>query len=566
MAQKIMRALLREKNWHVIPSQPEQVSKLAKDLGISPITAQILINRGVDDPDYFLKKDITKLHSPFLMEDMDKAVKRILRAIEDKEKITIYGDYDADGICGTALLISVIKNAGYYLPNRMEEGYGLNKEAIQRCSENGARLLITVDCGISGREEIEYANSLGIDVIVTDHHSPVGELPRCLAILNPKVSKYPYKDLSGTGVAYKLAEALIGEDAKIHLDLVALGTIADIVPITGENRILVHHGLKALENTKRPGLVKLKEKAGVDKDIQTGHVAFRLAPRINAAGRLAAADAAIKLLLIEDEIEAVELSDILNSNNRERQKIEQEVLKGALEQMELRFNFNTDKVIVLENRDWPSGVIGIVAGRIANQYHRPCIIISLENGYGKGSGRSIKNFHLLHALESCGDHLLKFGGHAHAAGLSIEEILIPSFREKINRHAETVLSPDDLVPQIEIDAEADFRKISYEFLKQLDMLEPYGYSNPKPALVSYGLELYREPKIVGKEHLKFWVKSSGRVFEAIGFGMADYISLFDEFNKIDMVYRPQINTWGNRDMIQLQVLDMRHAQDKDHQL
>lgn len=565
-----MRTLVQEKLWRVLPANPELQTKFSSNLNISPVISQILINRGINnlqDAKSFLSKDINNIYDPFLMNDMDPVTKRIIKAIEDKENITIYGDYDADGLCGTALLMLVLLElggkCGYYLPSRIEEGYGLNKDAIQKCSENGTKLLITVDCGISGKDEIDYAKRQGMDVIVTDHHAPVGELPVCIGILNPKVpdSRYPYKDLAGVGVAYKLAEALAkinGRiDVKKHLDLVALGTIADIVPITGENRVLVYHGLKTLENVSKIGLVKLKEKAGMDKDLQTGHVAFRLAPRINAAGRMQTAESSIKLLLTNDENEAEELSKILNVNNRERQKIEKEVLVNALEQLEVKFNFNTDKVIVLENKDWPVGVIGIVAGRLANQYYRPCIIISVENGMGKGSGRSIKNFHLLDALKSCSEHLKKFGGHAHAAGLSIEEILIPSFREKINQYAESVLQPDDLSPQIEIDVEVNLNNISYGLLQELENLEPFGYSNPKPCLVSYDLQLYREPKIVGKDHIKFWVKSGGRVFEAIGFSMADYASLFDEFNTFDMVYRPQINTWMNKETIQLQVVDLK---------
>lgn len=565
-----MKTIVQEKHWRVLPANSELQSKFSSNLNISPIISQILINRGINnlqDAKNFLSRDISNLYDPFLMNDMDAAVKRIMKAIDEKENITVYGDYDADGLCGTALLMIILQELGgkcmYYLPNRIEEGYGLNKDAVQKCGENRTKLLITVDCGISGKDEIDYAKSLGMDVIITDHHAPVGELPVCTGILNPKVpdSRYPYNDLAGVGVAFKLGEALAkihGRiDIKKHLDLVALGTIADIVPITGENRIMVYQGLKALENVSKVGLIKLKIKAGMDKDLQTGHVAFRLAPRINAAGRLQTAETSIKLLLSNDENEAEELSNILNMNNRERQKIEKQVLNSALEQLELKFNFNTDKVIVLENKDWPAGVIGIVAGRIANQYYRPCIVISVENGLGKGSGRSIKNFHLLDALKHCSEHLRKFGGHAHAAGLSIEEILIPSFREKINKYAESVLEPSDLTQQIEIDAEVSLNDISYELLEQLNSLEPFGYSNPKPCLVSYDLQLYREPKIVGKEHIKFWVKSKGRIFEAIGFNMADYVSLFYEFNTFDIVYRPQINTWMNKETIQLQVVDIK---------
>lgn len=566
-----MKTIVREKHWTILPENPELQSKFSRELRISPITARILVNRNItnlQDAKNFLSNDIRALYDPFIFNDMEKITKRILSAVKNKEVITIYGDYDADGICGTALLILILQELGakcrYYLPNRLDEGYGLNNDAVSKCKELGTNLLITVDCGISSKTEIEYAKELGMDVIVTDHHSPVGDLPKCTGILNPKIpgSLYPYKELAGVGVAYKLACAL-GEpagrrvDANKHLDLVALGTIADIVPLTGENRILVHHGLKALEKTGKLGLVKLKEKSGIDKNIQTTQVAFRLAPRLNAAGRIATAESSIKLLLAEDETEAEQHAAILNRNNQERQKIEQDVLESALTQLELKFNFNSDKIIVLEDDNWSAGVIGIVAGRIANQYYRPCILISMENGIGKGSGRSIKNFHLLNGLEACREHLNKFGGHSHAAGLSIEKILIQSFREKINQYAETMLKPDDLIPKIEFDAEIGLQDISFNLIEELENLEPYGQNNQRPNLLSSNLELYGDPQIVGKDHLKFKIKSQGRVFEAIGFGMADYISLFDESSTVDIVHRPQINSWMNKQNIQLQIVDLK---------
>jgi single-stranded-DNA-specific exonuclease len=565
-----MKTIVREKRWNILPADYNLQNKLSTELNIFPAIAQILINRkttSLTDANSFLKKDISSLYDPFMFQDMEKITKRIISAIKNKEKITIYGDYDADGICATALLLLSLQELGadcnYYLPNRIDEGYGLNRDAVAKCKDFGTQLLITVDCGISAKNEIEYAKNLGMDVIVTDHHEPPRDIPVCAGILNPKVSesKYPFKDLAGVGVAFKLISAIAKKTGRInpkeHLDLVAIGTVADIVPLTGENRTLVHHGLLALLHTNKIGLIKLKEKAGVGKDIQAGHIAFRLAPRINAAGRLSTAETAIKLLLTKNESEAEEYSTTLNKNNIERQKIEQDVLDDAIIQIESKFNFNNQKIVVLEGTNWPSGVIGIVAGRIANQYHRPCIIISAENGLGKGSGRSIKKFHLLEALTSCSDHLIKFGGHAHAAGLSIEETLIRSFREKINEYAENTLSTEDLVPSIDIDAEIKLKDISFDLISQLDMLEPLGYDNPKPCFVSKNMQLYGDPQIVGEDHLKFRVKSEGRVFEAIGFGMADYISYFDESANLDLAYRPQINTWMNKKTIQLQVVDIK---------
>jgi len=561
--------MAREKNWQILPPNTELQKKLSSELKILPLTAQILINRGItnlQDANNFIKKDLSSLYNPFSFPDMENATKRIISALENKEKITIYGDYDADGICATALLFLSLTelgaNCNYYLPSRIEEGYGLNNEAILKCKESGTKLIITVDCGISSKAEIEYAKSLGLDVIITDHHEPSKDIPECI-ILNPKVQsfKYPFKSLAGVGVAYKLVEALAKKTGKTdptdHLDLVALGTVADIVPLTSENRILVHHGLKKLEDTNKIGLVKLKEKSGVDKDIQAGHVAFRLAPRINAAGRLSNAEAAIKLMLSQDENEAEEHSQTLNKNNRERQQIEKDILEKAIEQVESKFNFNTEKIIVLDGQNWPSGVIGIVAGRIVTQYYRPCIIISVENGLGKGSGRSIKNFHLLDALHSCSDHLIKFGGHAHAAGLSIEELLIEPFRKKINDYAQNNLKPEDLMPDIEIDAEIKLKHISFELIEQLEALEPFGFDNPKPCFITKNVQLYGDPQIVGEEHLKFKIKGEGRIFDAIGFGMADYISSFDESSTLDIIYRPQINNWMNRKTIQLQIIDIK---------
>jgi len=567
-----MKTIVQEKHWKIAASNPKLQAQLASKLGISTITAQLLINRGitnVQEAKIFLAKDIKSAFDPFLMKDMDKVTDRIIKAVKRKEKITVYGDYDADGLCSTALLLRFLKSLGtkqysYYLPNRKDEGYGLNKDAIDKCREDGTQLLITVDCGISSRKEIAYANSFGIDCIVTDHHTPPNSLPECIGILNPKLPgcKYPYNDLAGVGVVYKLIQALAkknnsADNLTEYLDLVALGTIADVVPITGENRIFTYHGLKQLENTKNTGIQKLKKSISLDGEIQTGHVAFKLAPRLNASGRLFSAEDSLKLLLTEDEAEAGELAKKLNKNNYERRQIENEVLESALQQVKRKFNFNTDKVIVIENRNWPVGVIGIVAGRLASRYHRPAIVISVENGIGKGSGRSTKNFHLLNALNVCKDFFLNFGGHAHAAGISIEEALIPAFIEKINEYAETVLLPESLDPELDIDTEVFFPGITYELIDQIDTLSPFGLNNPKPLLFSSNLELYREPQVVGKKHLKMWLKSRGKVFEAIGFGMGERINEFYEFHTIDLVYRPEINTWQNRQIIQLRIQDMR---------
>ena len=566
-----MKAVLQEKKWHILPFNKDIVSKLSKGLKIPAALAAVLANRdiqNVQNANNYLSKSLKNTYDPYIFKHIDKIVNRILSAVKKNELITVYGDYDVDGICSTAILYSTLKEIGakcqYYLPCR-DEGYGLNSKAIKKCSEQGTKLIITVDCGINNCAEIKFAGSIGIDIIVTDHHVPGKNLPECIGIMNPKLadSPYPYKDLAGVGIAYKLSEAIAkkfpGTDVTQHLDLVGLGTIADVVPLTGENHIFAFHGLEAIKNTKKIGLQYLKKKSGIEREVYAGQVAFRLAPRINAAGRLDTAEPAIKLLLTKDEKEAKEFSNVLDSNNKERQKLEKDVLDNAIEQIERTFNFNSDKIIVLDNNNWPKGVIGIVASRIVNRYYRPCILISVEEGMGRGSCRSINNFNILSALDACNEHLKEYGGHSHAAGLGIEEILIDSFRDKINQYAEMTINTDDLVPRLIIDSEISFNDITFNLIEQLDKLSPYGYGNPKPTFVSKGLELYREPKIVGDKHLKFWLKSQGRVFEAIGFDMSEYISLLDEFTNLDIVYNLHINNWKDKQIIQLHIQDIKLA-------
>lgn len=563
-----MQTYVLEKQWYIKPQTPELQQQLSNSLNISPVTAQLLINRGISTPEEgetFLKKELSYLHNPFLMEDMEKVLNRLLKAIYTKELITIYGDYDTDGICSIAILMETIRKLGgickYYIPLRQEEGYGLNKEAIEHCARKGTKLLITVDCGIFSPELVEYAQHCGMDVIITDHHIPSTRVPKCIGILNPKLDNYPFKELAGVGVVYKLIQALAQKGylytPERFLDLVAIGTVADIVELTGENRILVVHGMKQLEITSRIGLIKLMKSCGISAPIKTAHIGFRIGPRLNASGRLDSAERSLTLLLTESFQEADECVTILNRFNYERQRLEQEVLKEVLEKIELNFNFNTDRVIVVANENWPVGVVGIVASRLVEKFHRPAIVIGIENGIGKGSCRSIKKFHIFDALNACRKYFRTYGGHSIAAGFTIESFLIPQFREAINEYALDKLKPEDLLPTIEIDAILDPSCITPSFFEELQMLEPFGVGNPTPLFLSENGKLSSEPCIVGNNHLKFDIQWKDIIYPTIGFGMGDYISFLEDSANIHLVYKISIDKWSGRENIQLQIVDIK---------
>ncbi len=416
------------KIWRIKDPDPAIQNELSSALKISKITAQLLANRGISDlreAGSFLQCSLTSCHDPFLLKDMDKAVYRIKQAVSGGEKILVYGDYDVDGMTGVAIIYSALKNLGAnvssYIPNRLEEGYGLNSGAVKRAERDGVNLLITVDCGISSFREIEYANSLRMDVIVTDHHEILeSRVPAAYAVINPlqEDCKYPFKHLAGVGIAYKLAKALYENTpffAEDFLDLVSLGTVADIVPLIGENRVLAKHGLGELNKRHRVGLRALMKVGGLEgKDISSGHIGFILGPRINAMGRIGSPQKALELLLSEDEDLALKLAKTLDTENRNRQKIEGKVLDEALSKVEREVNFKHHQVIVLASENWHAGVIGIVASRIADRFYRPTILISMDGKVGKGSGRSVENFHLFEYLLRCKDSLMGFGGHESA--------------------------------------------------------------------------------------------------------------------------------------------------------
>ncbi|WP_227765857.1 single-stranded-DNA-specific exonuclease RecJ [Zhaonella formicivorans] len=571
------------KVWQIAAQDLELQDNLSFKLQIPPVIAQILINRGITSPEEaeaFLFHTLADLSDPWELPDMTRAVERIMRALQLGERILVYGDYDVDGITSTALLTSVLHRLGgqvsYYIPERLEEGYGLNKSALDWLKkEVQADLIITVDCGIVSCEEVAYANRLGIDIIVTDHHQPGLEIPPAVAVINPKVAPSSrLQNLAGVGVAFKLAQALYkvkslppvnGTLAGDTLDLVVLGTIADVVPLTGENRIIVKYGLPSLTASQRPGIKALMQVAGLEgKLLTTGQVAFGLAPRLNAAGRLGSAAPAVELLLTTSEQRAWELANKLNRENEERQLVETQIYREVCARVEKEIDLTKEKVIVLASSLWHAGVIGIVASKITERYYRPSILMSIEGDKAKGSGRSISGFNLFKALQSCEQLLLKYGGHHQAAGMSLAVENIPRFKDMLNEYADEVLTSDKLTPILTIDAELRLEQINAELYKQLEKLEPYGTGNPEPILCCRGVKL-AEYRVVGKNgnHLKAKLIDKNQEMDAIGFNLAPLLNNFQVgMTKpvVDAAFTLSENEWNGRSKLQLLLKDLQRLE------
>ncbi len=552
----------------------ETIHQLIISLGVSPVVAKILYNRGVRkflDAKRFFRPSWADLYDPFMMKDMDKAVERIQRAISTKEKIFIYGDYDVDGITSVSLVYLFLKNLGldvcFYIPDRLREGYGLSKIGVEQAAKFGAALLITVDCGITGVEEVALARKLGIDVIVSDHHERGKELPDAVAILDPKRQEcnYPFKELAGVGVAFKLVQAVstsLGLEDRYYqeyIDLVSLGSSADIVPLVDENRALVKLGLDKINKLDRIGIRALAETSGLlGKQIGTGQIVFILAPRINAVGRLGNAERAVRLLITESETLAKSIADILESENRNRKSIDEETFTEAKMIVESECNIQKDRAIVLAQQGWHSGVIGIVASRVVEQYYRPTIMIAVEGDVGKGSARSIPNFDIHSALKRCEEYLIGFGGHRYAAGLMIQVEKIPEFREVFQRVAKEMLGEEELVQKIWIDSEINLPEITDSFIRIINQFAPFGPQNMKPVFLTRNLQVVGTPKVVGKNHLKFKVRQGGEVFDAIGFDLGELqYRLSPGDDRLDMVYVIEENQWDGQTKVQLRVKDLR---------
>ncbi len=550
---------------------------LGKELGISPLTARILFCRGISTAQEgrnFLEGRLAALPDPFLMAGMERAVERLAGAIERGERVAVHGDYDVDGITGTTLLVETLRALGgiaeYHIPLRLKDGYGLSAEALKEAAAGGAGVVLSVDCGVSAVGEAKLAAELGLDLIITDHHQPPDTLPAAYAIINPHLPgcRFPFKGLAGVGVAFFLLVALRQKlrgrgafknrpepDLRLSLDLVALGTIADIVPLQGVNRLLTRIGLVSMGRGVRPGIRALREIAAV-KEVTCGAVGFRLAPRLNAAGRLEDAALGVHLLLESDYEAALETARLLDGFNRQRQKIEQETLRQAIERLE-QGGEGGECSIVLADERWHPGVIGIVASRLVERYHRPVVLIALEGGQGKGSARSIAGFHLYKALGNCREHLAGFGGHEFAAGLTIAADRVESFGAAFDRVARTLLSGDALLPRRTYDGELLLEELGLDTVRELADLAPFGAGNPEPVFIASGIRV-QQLRLVGEDHLRFIARQGGYTIPCIAFGTAARQQELQ--GEIDLLFSPAINSWRGADSVQLRIRDFRPSQ------
>jgi single-stranded-DNA-specific exonuclease len=573
---------LTDKTWQFVRGETAALDEIAAAFDIHPIIARIIVNRGFRDHaaiDKFLHGRLSDLYDPFLLAGMDRAVERVLEAVARRERIMIYGDYDVDGITSVALLSNLFTimhaDYAYYLPNRITEGYGMSRDGVERCRESNTRLIITVDCGITSVAESAYARELGMDVIVTDHHEPGESLPECVAVINPKLagSTYPFKDLAGVGVTFKLVHGLITravergvlERASINLkhklDLVALGTVADTVTLLDENRILVKYGLRQLSRSDRIGLQELKAVSNVNEEITSYDVAYRLAPRLNAVGRLGDARSGVELLCSEDEKEAFNLATLIEQTNRRRQTIEQEILREAEAEVDQTVDLEATRTIVLASDRWHLGVVPIVASRLAKTYHRPAAIIATDGGTGKGSARSVGDLDLLETFRECEDLLESYGGHRLAAGFQIRPENVEAFRTRFDEVTRRRFPSRELfLPSLSVEVETDLSQVTLDFVRQLQVLEPFGHGNQQPVFVSRGVYLKWSPKLVGTNHLKLWFDAKDSVVEAIGFSMGGLLPrLRDAEASYDIAYIPRLNYFRGEETVQLLLRDIKFA-------
>ena len=571
--------------WTPATPQPLLTGPLASRLKISPLLAQCLVNRGLSEPsaiETFLRPRLKQLADPFLLPDMDKAVARLLRARELGESLVIFGDYDVDGVTSTTLLQQVLRafglQANVYLPHRMDEGYGLSRDGVENCLKKyPTNLLLAVDCGSTAIETIAWLRERGVDVIVLDHHQISTPPPAAVALVNPQAATSDirpltsdFRELCSVGLAFKLAHALVKRGREMNLpvaadydlrpllDLVALGTIADLVPLTGENRILVTAGLERLNATERPGLIALKQVAQSPAQLTTFDVGFQLAPRLNASGRLETAEESLHLLLADDMEDAMPLAQKLDSQNRERQKIERSIAEEVSGAIRARFNPETDYVIVEGQLLWHIGVVGIVSSRVLNEFYRPTFIIGGEGGNWRGSGRSIVGFDLAAALRECDDLLVRHGGHAMAAGLTIHPDNLDAFRTRLNGIAKRTLKREDLQPPLRLDAEVNLGDITLDTLAELDQLRPMGQGNPAVQFYVRNITHQRPLQRMGaeKQHVKLWLTDGKTSHEAVWWN-AGKESL--PVGRFDLAFAPQVNDYNGRRTVQLKVLDWRAA-------
>ncbi len=576
--------------WNFIPLTPEQEKQkqdLSEALGISPILCQLLVQRGIttfSEAKSFFRPQLTELYDPFLMNDMDKAVNRLNQAIGRKEKILVYGDYDVDGITAVALVYKFLRKffcsksqVDFYIPDRYTEGYGVSYQGIDYAAKNKFNLVIALDCGIKAVEKVEYANSLGVDFIICDHHTPDDTLPNAVAVLDPKRvdSSYPDSNLSGCGVGFKLMQAF-AQNNNIEfesliplLDLLAVSIASDIVPINGENRILAYYGLKQLNMSPCVGMKSIIDICGLtDKEISVSDIVFKIGPRLNASGRLQSAKEAVKLLIIPEEstadrITLEKMAEKIDQYNLDRKKLDKNITEEATEELENADDFNMQSSIVVYNPNWHKGVVGIVASRLTERYYKPTIVLTHSNGCATGSGRSVQGFDIYKAIESCRDLLENFGGHMYAVGLSMKEENVPEFQRRFEKYVSENLSEEQRLPQIDIDACIDFCDITPKFFRLLKQFSPYGPENMKPIFVTRRTFDYGTSKVVGKEqeHLKLELidSKSECIMNGIAFGMSEFNDYIKSLNPVDICYSIEENTFNGNTTIQLVIKDIKKS-------
>ncbi|WP_409289466.1 single-stranded-DNA-specific exonuclease RecJ [Peribacillus sp. SCS-37] len=544
--------------WILKDVNTERVQELAEQLKITPLVSKLLVNRGLEDADSarsFLFSEDEPFHDPFLFNDMEKAVERIHRAIQDKESILIFGDYDADGVTSTSVLMITLKQLGadirYYIPNRFTEGYGPNIPAFERAVKEGASLIITVDTGISATAEADFLKNAGIDYIITDHHEPGPVLPSALALIHPKIpgSTYPFKELAGVGVAFKLAHALTGRLPKELLELAAIGTIADLVPLFGENRLIAAAGIRQLQKTDRPGLKAILKKANGRQDsVNEETIGFGIAPRINAAGRLGSANPAVELLLTIDGEKAELLAAEIDQLNKERQAIVSRTVEEAVKEVEENFPASEHKVIIVGKSGWNPGIVGIVASKLVDKFYRPAIVLSFdeEKGIAKGSARSIQGFDLFANLSKCRDILPHFGGHPMAAGMTLQLSDVESLRMRMNELAYEEMTDEDFIPITNLDSEIALDEISLSAIEEIAMLSPFGMGNPKPRVLIDSVPIESIKKIgADKNHLKIMLNDGRAVLDGVGFGLGEQYDHISPFSKVSVIGELSVNEWNN---------------------
>ena len=559
------------KRWIVREQDTQRVASLARVLGVSNTVAALLLGRGCCDEAsarVFLKPSPDQLHDPYLMKGMSEAVPRLLRAIDQQQPILVYGDYDVDGTTGTAVLMRALNmlgaRTGFHVPHRFTEGYGIQQAALERAVKDGYKVALSVDCGIRAHDPLYWAKDHGLDVIITDHHLPdEGEgVPPAYGVLNPNQEgcEYPDKNLAGVGVAFKLVHALFrerGRESQVtgFLKMVAIGTVADVAKLTGENRTIVALGLKDLPTARNPGLRALIDVAGCGSDMSAYDVGFRIGPRINAAGRMDAARAVVELFSTRDRSEADRLAKHLDTRNQERKDVQRRIVDLAIE--ELQKQPTNPYVAVIAGDGWHRGVIGIAASKIAERINRPCVVFSIDGDIAHGSGRSIEPYHLLNGLTSCADLFEKFGGHSHAAGITLKPERIDEFRRRLNEHAAGCLTDDDLQPCIHIDADLPVPELSFELIAELKTLEPFGAGNPRPTFRARNLCILAEPRLIGERHLKFSVAGpQGRPLETIWWNGAEEDQTAIR-NGSEMAYTVETTNWTGETFLQLSVQDLK---------